>query len=125
MNREIKFRVFYKPEKLMISWFTLTQSAWNTFLGDTPTSLLYSFLVSDKDNYEVMQYTGLIDKNGKEIYENDIIKDESSTFKVEFDRGKFDFVLLKGALQFPYFGSNCSRMEVIGNVFENPELLQE
>jgi uncharacterized phage protein (TIGR01671 family) len=138
MNREIKFRVFHKKEKQMIYWFTLSQSAWNTYISENATSLLYSILVSDKDSFEVMQYTGLKDKNGKEIYEFDIVKGGSRIMQIVWKKEACQFWLIwKDQISInryeplyanygddtDYFSNDS--IEVIGNVFENPELLQQ
>jgi len=70
-----------------------------------------------------MQYTGLVDKQGKEIYEGDIVKafavlDKTKEFNcaVEWSAGGF---IANGSL-----GVNNHLLEVIGNIYENPELLK-
>jgi len=99
---------------------------------------------------KLMQFTGLKDKNGKEIYEGDIIKDEKSdgiaNGVVEFGEGTYDsgFYSYQGYyVKYPktYFdGDKYNRYEnrfetdatggylfgceVIGNIYENPELLK-
>jgi uncharacterized phage protein (TIGR01671 family) len=76
----------------------------------------------------VMQFTGLVDKNGKEIYEGDVLRFDNYMHqgKVVFDFGQF-FVQIDGrfycsiaALAHPKDGYGC---EIIGNIYENPELL--
>ena len=94
-------------------------------IGDFEKSLCYKV---DKDT--LGQYTGLHDKNGKEIYEGDIIKYRDSRGqhieKVIFDKGCFYAGM--------HWGSstrvapkliNTRITEVIGNVYDNPELLGE
>lgn len=68
--------------------------------------------------FEVMQYTGLKDKNGKEIYEGDIVKEDDKVGVIEYHGSSFmgvfgDERVLNGESDF----------EVIGNIYENPELL--
>ena len=65
----------------------------------------------------VGQYTGLTDKNGKKIFEGDIVIHPSGTFVVKFLQGSFCFGLND---LYP----KHTRSEVIGNIHDNPELLR-
>lgn len=118
IKREIKFRAFagYKME-----YFEL---------GDT-VPYYYPDENSPAVEYEpVMQYTGLKDKNGKEIYEGDIVKTDSHwngdyhvrelNLEVKFENGCFITDSMGEGLIADYFNK---RLEVIGNIYENPELL--
>lgn len=80
------------------------------------------------DEIELMQFTGLHDKNGKEIYEGDVVKHRgrhgTTTSVVEFKDGCFNVGY--------HYGSSTrvkpmllnKRMEIIGNIHENPDLLK-
>ncbi len=77
------------------------------------------------DPDKVGQYTGLHDKNGKEIYEGDIIKAKTFNYPlcIEWDRGECAFVMRS-----THSGATYGFMweiEIIGNIYDNPELLKE
>lgn len=84
----------------------------------------------------IQQFTGLLDKNGREIYEGDIIKSPIKMFGIEenlplivkFDKGAFEafFPEPEDGLAFPMvLNSALFNCEIIGNIYENPELLNE
>lgn len=65
----------------------------------------------------VMQYTGLKDKNGVEIYEGDIVKEGQYTPIVEYNAGPEPWSFL-------CYYDDVEKFEVIGNIYENPELIK-
>ena len=121
MSREIKFRAWDKKNKEMIlhdSFFELQK--WNRTQNELKDFIL-------------VQFTGLKDKNGKEIYEGDIIinrfvgqskiclvKYKDASFQIEY-QGDIDPIL-------DWVGvavDTTEDLEVIGNIYENKELLKD
>lgn len=98
-----------------------------------------NFLITDRmklvDPKTLCQFTGLYDKNGKKIWENDIFQytDETMVTKkdlIEYNETHASFVRLcnteKLGLQYLWIDeATCNHGEVIGNIFDNKELLQE
>jgi hypothetical protein len=117
-QREIKFR------------------AWNKNLGKMITDIgLFSDNEPDEyfneDDCILMQYTGLKDKNGVEIYEGDVLKVSLEDAGVQYLNTlgeaiiRQGFVILEVDDIFFFYTTPCGDdFEVIGNVFENPELLK-
>ena len=80
------------------------------------------------DPETVGQYTGVTDKNGKKVFEHDIVRFDRCTFVVEFAyfRMGFCFNGLHGRGCVPGFTmAHWEHLEVIGNIHDNPELLDE
>lgn len=82
-------------------------------------------------NDTVMQFTGLLDRNGKEIYEGDIVKinslENTPVGAIEWDNDMTEY-MIKDNKKYIFGGESvCSLtakyFEVIGNIYENPELL--
>jgi uncharacterized phage protein (TIGR01671 family) len=83
-----------------------------------------------QDKIKIMQYTGLKDKNGKEIYEVDIVLYDRNIHK-DIDTAKFKVVWAKDRyvlqeIKHKYYIDDVTweLVEVIGNIYENPELLE-
>jgi hypothetical protein len=78
------------------------------------------------EDYEIEQFTGLLDKNGKPIYEGDILFDEGEYGGkriVIWDAGMCQFAL-NNCLGHPLVRGCEKYLEIIGNIHENPELLE-
>lgn len=127
--REIKFRAII-PERNATIFFTLKDLLDNKFSN---RELLWPWL---KDGNQPDEYAGRKDKSRVEIYEGDICKVESLEFP-ETDKEKIKSIFISEIIfRFCCFewydGYNywtidqpCWRMEVIGNIYENKELLME
>lgn len=79
------------------------------------------------DENTVGQYTGLTDKNGKNIFEGDIVKrhwfDRDCIYRIDYDNGLAAFIGQRDA-SYTTFDYDAAEFEVIGNIYENPELLR-
>jgi uncharacterized phage protein (TIGR01671 family) len=120
-ERRLKFRAWDKEKKEMIHWYPdadIIKDAIPNDCGDEWT-----------EQCEVMQYTGINDKNGKEIYEGDLIKYDKDEYDkigpgiVEFFAGMF-VCSWNDQTDSELGYMIINNMEVIGNVFGNPELLE-
>ena len=120
--RKIKFRAWDDKENVM---------SFDESMGDVLCEKEY-----DKPHLILMQYTGQKDKKGKEIYEGDILREfnaEVNLFIVYFaeDIGQWklecineDYFCSFDGADYPN-GVDSNRFEIIGNIYENPELLEE
>lgn len=118
--RQIKFRVWDKKAKEWIYWEEFTKNPG-----------ILGFILTGKTTDSVInQFTGLLDKNGKEIYEGDIVKLDTwaGVQQIAFIEGAFCLANSKGE----YVGdihyihhAGIEQATVTGNIYSNPELLEE
>jgi uncharacterized phage protein (TIGR01671 family) len=125
--REIKFRAWDNKEKRMI-FGGIVNFCSPLHTIEMPLGELHkhALAVHPSRDYNLMQFTGLHDKNGKEIYEGDVVSAPTKTnrYEIEFSHDRFqpanwDRYGINGEDNF-----NWCDFEVIGNIYENPELLK-
>lgn len=122
--RELKFRVWNIIEGGMFDPFEVRDFSLQTW-------------TKRPDNFSVMQFTGLQDKNGKEIYEGDIVaewrdrhRQEGAVFIVEYYKTGFRGVSKDSDRYGPftknlYVNNDNPILEIIGNIYQNPELIKK
>ena len=124
MNRYIKFRVWDKICKHM---HVCGEDSHDS--GMFINNIFYYYNLQNGDgsgeegSYELMEYTGVKDILGIEIYESDIVSVNKTMGEVIFKHGKFiiDFGYYQEDLVTNYY----NRPLVIGNIYENPELFKK
>jgi hypothetical protein len=112
--RKIKFRAYAHASKVM--FYPDSEDGWELVGGK----------LSPLPNTTIMQYTGLKDKNGTEIYEGDIVKDSerlNESGVMEWDEKTASFFI--GGTNVVESGLVYRHWVVTGNIYKNPELLKE
>lgn len=125
--REIKFRAWHKEEKIIGEVLGIDILHKEIFFSNEDVDC---YEHSDFKDIELMQYTGLYDKNEKEIYEGDIVKLRANhgigVIKYYDEWGAFVIEYIKprplAVLGMNYYKED---IEVLGNIYKNPELLGE
>lgn len=113
-NRLLKFRAWVKEQNRMIKVFGFNEHLVFEQTWDSPSIKENIFEIED---CSIMQFTVLLDKNGKEIFEGDILQTRHKS-KIYYNN-LIDYVL------WDIQNSNAfTEVEIIGNIFENPELTQ-
>lgn len=163
MSRKVLYRAWDKKYKVMLEGFAIYAEGDHIGLSDHDSGAYYTEDEIEKDmgghfgsgddwlfvmnDFELIQFTGLKDKNGIDIYEGDIIREPAkdewekinySCFEVFFHDVDMnsDYNIGYSMGRCHYHGSICggfvpsfkpkttSKMEVIGNIYENPELIK-
>ena len=128
MNRDIKFRAWVKDRKAIFEVVLINYVTKKvTYLFERVGHLL-NIRHEKFNDIELMQYTGLNDKNGKEIYEGDILFESFGEryYKVVFENGSFR-AEFEGDFEehsFDLIDVVAQGCKIVGNIYENPELLK-
>lgn len=126
--RQIKFRAWDTRTKEWCGGFCIEKGGlWKEGSNDSWVDLQHSEII------KLMQFTGLLDKNGKEIYEGDILRtgnlkrynDKTDIAEVRWFRGGFMLHLNGnfGYRDIERYDNDSQLYKIIGNIYENPDLL--
>jgi uncharacterized phage protein (TIGR01671 family) len=139
--RAIKFRAWDSVNNKWLLGYEYKNLGGFSMFGEVMAfgeyqNMLSNFQIQDWYKIKLMQFTGLTDKNGKEIYEGDIVTYKRSignwtgqymttTHKIVFSEEVFAFVMEYGSSYIKLRKHWGYEYEVIGNIYENPELLKK
>jgi len=119
MNREIKFRLWTGKKMVPMTAGLMTAATFYPFGFKGATS--------NPNKFVMLQFTGLHDKNGKEIYNGDLITEGHSTiYEVRYTPPQFRLFCVRKPIQSHTFSRWTDQFsEIIGNIYENRELIKE
>lgn len=137
--REILFKAKRKDNGEWVEGFYEKKIEWHRLsegrYAKAETHYICVNMVSSEDSYidriivvpeTICQYTGLTDKNGNKIWENDIVLDseEREVYKMVWSQDSMRYCVEKASgFDYEFDSSYASSIEVIGNIFDNPELI--
>ncbi len=127
-----KFRAWLKNDKKLVDVVAINFNLKTVFIK-VDDAMNYDVEAYDFNDIELMQSTGLFDKNGVETFEGDIVKTpdlffeknlqiKGKVYRVFKDKSMFGLVTKENDVG--YIENKDGVFEVIGNIFENPELLE-
>ena len=128
MSRVNKYRAWNAEKKIMCYKHEDEEQHWFDGVCCSDVEMINGRLNSGLSAYEYMQYIGVDDKNGKEIYEDDIVlSDDGKVGRVQWFEEHLAFMIWCVTDNKVYFAydNDFSKIEVIGNVYENADLLKE
>lgn len=114
MRREFKFRLFNYHDSSMV-YFTFN----DLYNGKLDNNRFFPWEAVKKES--IMQYTGLKDKNGKEIYEGDI---DSMGYIVKYEHGAF-LLVSQNNVSYEYLSDHVDAIRIVDNIYENLKLLEK
>lgn len=123
-NREIKFKIFDTHNKIFLNQdqFNVRCDGYNGGIQNNKCAGVVGGVIA-------LQFTGLKDKNGNDVYESDIIRFSDENLKVIYNSStaSFDVEFIGGDVEplVPQYGEwYADQVEIIGNIYSNPELLK-
>ncbi len=130
--RTIKFRGRDKTGKWHYGYLLTMHSPDRLFIMDKWHSIGGEATIKDElfmstveiDPETAGQFIGRLDKNGKEVFEGDLIRYGDSIYEVKYYPGRFEGYK-NGILSMYFYPENESHYEVIGNIYENGDLLEK